>query len=56
MDELLTPEDLLKLFKVSRKTIDNWVADGVLPKPIKMGRRIFWKRSEIDAYLESSRK
>ena len=56
MDDLLTPEDLMKFFKVSRKTVDNWVRDGALPKPIKMGRRIFWKRSEIEAYIESQRK
>ena len=56
MDELLTPEDIMKIFKVSRATVDNWVRDGALPKPIKMGRRIFWKLSEIEEYIESQRK
>ena len=36
---------------VSRATVDNWVAQGVLPPPRKRGGRLMWKWSEVDEKL-----
>lgn len=54
--DLYTPDDLIKKFKISEQTVYNWIEKGHLPKPIKMGRRIFWKKSEIDSCMEKNRK
>ena len=34
---------------ISDITIWRWVRDNKLPKPIKIGRRNFWRKSDIDA-------
>lgn len=34
---------------ISDVTLWRWVRDGKLPKPIKVGKRNFWRKSEIDA-------
>lgn len=33
-------------------TIWRWVRDGVLPAPIKIRGRNYWRRSELDAWIE----
>lgn len=32
-------------------TIDNWVAQGILPPPRKRGGKLMWKWSEVDEWL-----
>lgn len=39
---LVTKEEATRLLSVSKRTIDNWIADGTLPKPIAVGRRVYW--------------
>jgi prophage regulatory protein len=56
MDKFCSAEEITKKLGISRKTLDNWVKKGLFPSPIKIGRRIFWKESEIEAYLESTRR
>lgn len=36
-------------FNVSRTTIWRWVKSGVLPKPVKLGGLVRWRRDEIEA-------
>ena len=36
---------------VSTTTVENWVAQGILPKPRKRGGKLMWKWEEVDAYL-----
>lgn len=36
---------------VSTRTIDNWVAQGVIPPPRKRGGKMLWKWSEVDDRL-----
>jgi len=38
---------------VSPATVDNWVAQGILPPPRKRGGKLMWKWSEVDEYLTS---
>lgn len=35
----------------SPTTVDNWVAQGILPPPRKRGGKLMWKWCEVDAYL-----
>ncbi|MDR2724179.1 MAG: helix-turn-helix domain-containing protein [Holosporaceae bacterium] len=56
MEDILSQIDLTNIFKVTRGTIYLWVkTKSDFPKPFKAGRRLLWKRSEIESYLESSR-
>jgi len=54
MTHLLTTEDLLSQLRISRKTLDNHVAAGLLPSPMRMGRRRYWQQEEVDAALVGS--
>jgi len=51
-DELLTKRDLQEYLKVSHGTIDRLMKE--IPY-IKLGRRVLFKMSDIDKYLESKK-
>jgi len=38
----LTKDDLAELLGVSARTIENWVNEGVVPAPKKLGGRVYW--------------
>ena len=40
--KLITKEAAAELLSVSKRTIDNWIADGTLPMPTSIGRRVYW--------------
>ena len=40
-----------KLAGRSRSSIDRDVMAGRLPKPLKMGQRIYWREAELDEHL-----
>jgi predicted DNA-binding transcriptional regulator AlpA len=42
---------LCKHISCSPKTLDDWVAQGILPPPRKRGGELMWKWSEVDDYL-----
>ena len=48
---LLTAEDMLAILKVSRRTLDSYLADRVIPLPFRIGRRLYWHREQIDQWL-----
>jgi predicted DNA-binding transcriptional regulator AlpA len=50
----LTLADLVVVYCVSKRTIWRWVAEGRLPPPLAVTRRIRrWKASEIQEHLDS---
>ncbi len=49
-EEFLGRRDVANIFKVSLVTIDAWRRKGIL-KPYKIGKRILFKRSELDRSL-----
>lgn len=47
----LTKEELATRWKVCTKTVEQWVAKGLCPKPGKLGgRRVRWKLVDIEAH------
>ena len=54
-DGLIPPwQDMATLCRhisCSASTVDNWVAEGILPPPRKRGAELMWKWSEVDDYL-----
>lgn len=54
-EEILTTEDIQKIFKVSKVTIHKWKKKGILPY-YKMGRKVYYKKSEIFGLLEGKRR
>jgi predicted DNA-binding transcriptional regulator AlpA len=50
--ELMTRDELAEVARVHRRTLDNWAALGVGPRPIRHGPRLIrYRRGEVDAWL-----
>lgn len=45
-DDLLSIEEIQKIFKVSKVTIHKWKKKGLLPF-YKMNRKVYFKKSEV---------
>lgn len=53
MKYLTLTELRAKLGNRSRSAIYTDFAAGRLPQPIKLGRRLYWSESEVDAHLRN---
>lgn len=53
--EMLTHKEVQKLLKCSRNKLDDLVRDGFIKKiqPDGKGRKVLFKRSEIEQYIEN---
>ena len=50
---MLTIEDLKDRYRVkSRKTVMRWVADELLPPPLRIGGVLRWREQDLDAFDE----
>jgi len=54
MDEFLTVRQLLDLLHISRATLYRRMIAGEIPT-IRIGRRVLFRRIDIEAWLESKR-
>jgi len=54
MPKMLRASDLIKILSISRATLTRWQQKGVLPKPIKIGRSVFWNSIEINKLLSNN--
>lgn len=48
---LLTKDEMAEKLKASKRTIENWTAQGLIPSPVHIGRRALWVEDAIDAWL-----
>jgi len=56
MSEYMSYEEVMKILGVGRSTLWLWLkTKDNFPKPFRAGRKLRWKRSEIEAYLETTR-
>jgi excisionase family DNA binding protein len=51
-DALMDTNSAAALLLVSRRTVQNWTRDGVIPS-IKLGRRRMFLRSALQAHLQT---
>lgn len=54
-DPLLTARESANFLQVSVPTFWRRVADGTVPKPIKIGSLSRWPRSEIEGVIEAAK-
>jgi predicted DNA-binding transcriptional regulator AlpA len=52
-DPLVPIEDLAAEVKVEVQTIYNWRSAGKAPRAHRIGRRLFFRRSDIDSWIAS---
>ncbi len=48
--KLVTKAELATELRVAKRTIENWMLWGTLPKATYLGRRAYWPRSVIEAW------
>jgi excisionase family DNA binding protein len=48
----LTKDDIAEVLGVSLRTIENWVNDGTLRAPKKVGNRVYWHPNTFYTWLE----
>jgi predicted DNA-binding transcriptional regulator AlpA len=55
LETLCSIEEIAQACYVSTQTVRNWVERGIMPQPIRIGRRCLrWRASEIEAWLQSN--
>ncbi len=54
-EEILMMDDVLRIFRVSKVTIHKWKKKGLLPY-YKMGRKLYFKRSEVIGLLSKKKR
>jgi predicted DNA-binding transcriptional regulator AlpA len=53
LTELLTVKNLAEIFQTSEVTVHRWNKAGMIPAPIRLGRRaIRWRAEDIEAFIE----
>ena len=55
IDPLLTAREGADLLQISVPTFWRWVANGTLPKAVKLGGMSRWPKSEILAFVERAK-
>jgi excisionase family DNA binding protein len=50
---MLTIQQIATLLGVSRITVRRYWAAGLIPEPVKLGRTVRWRKSDIDQWLEN---
>ena len=52
--ELVQRIEVAKMFGISLPTLHKWNKHNVLPKPIKLGGVIYYRRSELEKLINSN--
>jgi DNA-binding transcriptional MerR regulator len=55
LDQILTTEEVAKLYRTSPSTVRYWRHMGKGPKSFKRGRRVLYAREDIEADLRAAR-
>jgi len=49
--ELLTAKDVAELLDIGRSTLYRLKSSGKVPRPVKIGGNVRWRRAEIEAWI-----
>jgi excisionase family DNA binding protein len=52
VEAMLDQNALAKYLRVSTRTLRTWVQQGLMLKPIRIGRRSYWPESKVQRWLE----
>lgn len=52
---LLTRDEVAKMLDISLPTLLSWEKDGTIPKPKRLGKRVYFIRKDFIAFLESNK-
>ena len=46
-DKLYSREEVAAIYNVSFVTLRDWEKNKIIPKPIRMGSRVYWRKADI---------
>jgi len=49
----LSKEEIADVLGISSRTVENWVNDGIVPAPKKLGNRVYWHPNVFYAWLDA---
>ena len=52
MDELIDHHTVAKILGVTPRTLRTWIKDSQIPAPVRIGRKQFWVKPVLDAWLK----
>jgi predicted DNA-binding transcriptional regulator AlpA len=52
-DPLITPAGAAEILQRSPSTLAYWRCNGLGPQHVKMGKAVFYRRSDLQAYIET---
>ena len=50
--EITTTQQLAEFMNVGVATVRRWIKVGMLPKPQKLGHKVFWISADIEGFLK----
>ena len=54
LTERMTTKEAAAYCKLSHKTLNGYRCSGFGPKFVKLGRRVFYKKCDVDAWIEEN--
>jgi len=54
MNPILTAPDAANILRVHLRTLERWRQTGEGPRYVKMGRRVGYRRSDLEDWLEAN--
>ena len=51
--QLLTAQDVAEMLDIGRSTLYRLKSSGKVPRPVKIGGSVRWRRAEIKAWIEA---
>lgn len=52
MPEIVTTEELAETLRVPKYTVDYWRSRGIGPRGIKVGKRVLYRWTDVEAWLD----
>jgi hypothetical protein len=55
-DEMLTTRDVSKEYKLTESSLEKWRVAGVGPNYLKLSRKVMYRRSDVERWLNENRR
>ena len=51
MEDLIDHHEIAQYLHVTTRTLRTWIKAGLIPKPVVIGRKRFWSKTVLEAWL-----
>jgi excisionase family DNA binding protein len=51
--DLMTYEEVAERLRIPVATLRNWRVDGIGPTGARIGRRVMWRRGDVEKWIEA---